>query len=86
MTGSQQTYLPSSAVRARYGVSDMTIWRWLHNDKLGFPAPLRINGRRYWRLIELEAWEASEPAESRATGVTTDKNTPSDSDQPSCAA
>jgi predicted DNA-binding transcriptional regulator AlpA len=42
-----QTYLQSSAVRARYGVSDMTIWRWLQNTSLGFPAPIRINGRRF---------------------------------------
>jgi predicted DNA-binding transcriptional regulator AlpA len=54
-----QTYLQSSAVRARYGVSDMTIWRWLQNTSLGFPAPIRINGRRFWRLTELEEWEAS---------------------------
>jgi predicted DNA-binding transcriptional regulator AlpA len=82
MTGPQQTYLPSSAVRARYGVSDMTIWRWLQNDKLGFPAPLRINGRRYWRLIELETWEGSGPAQSRAAGVAAEKNTPPNSDRP----
>jgi len=59
MQVAQQTYLLSSAVRGRYGVSDMTIWRWLHNQKLGFPAPIRINGRRFWRLADLEAWEAS---------------------------
>jgi predicted DNA-binding transcriptional regulator AlpA len=62
MTGPQQTYLPSSAVRARYGVSDMTIWRWLHNNKLRFPAPMRINSRRFWKLRDLEAWEASRSA------------------------
>lgn len=55
----QQTYLPSAAVRARYGVSDMSLWRWLHDAKLGFPKPSRINGRRYWKITDLEAWEAS---------------------------
>lgn len=53
-----QTYLPAVAVRARYGVSDMSLWRWLRDDALGFPHPLRINGRRFWKLSELEAWEA----------------------------
>ncbi len=24
-----QTYLPAGAVRTRYGVSDMSLWRWL---------------------------------------------------------
>jgi len=54
-----QTYLPAGAVRARYGVSDMSLWRWLHDEALGFPAPIRINKRRFWRLAELEAWEAT---------------------------
>ena len=76
-----QTYLQSSAVRARYGVSDMTIWRWLHNNELGFPAPLRINGRRFWRLSQLEAWEASRSAESGESSVAAEKSTPPDGDQ-----
>ena len=58
----EKTYLTSAAVRARYGVSDMTIWRWLRSTELGFPAPLRINGRRFWKLTQLEAWEASRSA------------------------
>ncbi len=74
----QQTYLQSSAIRARYGVSDMTIWRWLHNNELGFPAPLRINGRRFWRLTQLEAWEASRAVESRESYVAAEKSTPPD--------
>jgi len=54
-----QTYLPASQVRARYGVSDMSLWRWLKNEDLAFPHPIRINNRRFWRLNDLEAWEAS---------------------------
>jgi predicted DNA-binding transcriptional regulator AlpA len=56
---SDQTYLPAAHVRKRYGVSDMAIWRWLHNEALSFPHPIRINRRRFWKLTELEAWEAS---------------------------
>ena len=54
-----QVYLPAASVRARYGVSDMSLWRWLRDETLGFPHPLRINKRRFWKLAELEAWEAS---------------------------
>jgi predicted DNA-binding transcriptional regulator AlpA len=54
-----QTYLPASQVRIRYGVSDMSLWRWLRDEALGFPHPIRINGRRFWRLADLEAFEAS---------------------------
>ena len=50
-------YLTSKQVRARYGgISDMSLWRWL-NDNSDFPQPMRINGRRFWLLAELEAWE-----------------------------
>jgi predicted DNA-binding transcriptional regulator AlpA len=53
----KEKLLPAAKVRQRYDVSDMSIWRWLHNDELGFPKPLRINKRRFWRLSELRAWE-----------------------------
>jgi len=54
-----QTYLPAASVRARYGVSDMSLWRWLRDEALGFPAPIRIKRRRFWALDDLKAWEAS---------------------------
>ena len=55
-------YLPGRQVRGRYNVSDMTIWRWLRTDKLRFPKPVIINGRRYWHLEELEGWERARAA------------------------
>ena len=54
-----KTYLPAAAVRMRYGIAKMTIWRWLQNDALAFPKPSRINNRLYWKRADLEAWEAS---------------------------
>ena len=36
-----RTYLPASQVRARYGVSEVSIWRWLQNEALGSPAPIQ---------------------------------------------
>jgi predicted DNA-binding transcriptional regulator AlpA len=50
-------YLPGRQVHDRYNVSEMTIWRWLHNAELKFPKPTVINRRRYWLLEELEQWE-----------------------------
>ena len=55
----QQTYLPAAQVCARYGITAMTVWRWLRNEALGFPPPTVINKRRYWELAKLQAWEAS---------------------------
>ena len=53
-----QTYLMAKQVRARYGVSDMCLWRWLRDAATtGFPQPIRLGKRRFWKLSELEAWE-----------------------------
>jgi hypothetical protein len=50
-------FLTSAQVKKRYGgVSDM----WLHRrlrDGSGFPQPMIIETRRFWKLSELEAWE-----------------------------
>jgi predicted DNA-binding transcriptional regulator AlpA len=44
----------------------MTIFRWLADPKLGFPQPIRINGRRYWRLADLQAFEARQASKKEA--------------------
>lgn len=49
--------LSASAVRNMCGgVSDMTIHRWLKKDELGFPRPIYIANRRYWREAEILDW------------------------------
>jgi predicted DNA-binding transcriptional regulator AlpA len=53
------TYLTAGRVRDRYGVSEMSLWRWLRDKALGFPHPIRINKRRFWKLSDLESWEAA---------------------------
>ena len=51
-------YITRKALRARYGgISEMTLWRWEHDEKLGLPKALEINGRKYYALSEVEAWE-----------------------------
>ena len=50
-------FLTAKQTRDRYGdVSDMWLWRRLH-DNSGFPQPIMIQKRRFWRLSELLAWE-----------------------------
>jgi predicted DNA-binding transcriptional regulator AlpA len=56
-TDGAEQYLPSRDVCARYGISDMTLWRWQRHKRLGFPNPTRINTRKYWLLSDLTAWE-----------------------------
>lgn len=58
--------LPDSKARKRYGVSEMTFWRWDRNPDLGFPAPVIINRRKYRRLSDLRAWEAARAARKAA--------------------
>ena len=38
------------------GISDMTVWRWLHSPALDFPPPVYIRKRRFWREADILAW------------------------------
>lgn len=53
------TFLPARAVRERYGISFMSLWRWINDPRMGFPPPIYFSRYRYWRLADIEAWEAS---------------------------
>jgi hypothetical protein len=56
--------LTAAQVKRRYGnASDMWLWRRLH-DLSGFPQPLFICCRRFWRLSVLIAWERQRAARS----------------------
>jgi hypothetical protein len=56
---SDDSFLTSRQVKARYGgTSDMWIFRRLR-DGSGFPIPIVVRGRKYWRLSELTDWERS---------------------------
>jgi predicted DNA-binding transcriptional regulator AlpA len=57
-------HLPDPQVCRRYSVTPMTLWRWDHDEALGFPKPIRINRRKYRDVAELEAWERKRAAES----------------------
>lgn len=59
-------FLPARKVLDRYGISDMTLWRWLRDENMGFPQPTYLGRYRYWRIAEIEAWEAEQEARGRA--------------------
>ena len=49
--------IQAAAVRALCGdVSDMWIWRKLNDPQSGFPQPVYIGRRRYWREADIVAW------------------------------
>ena len=53
--------IPQRAVLERHGISDETLRR--RRKSLGFPAPVTINKRNFWRLGEIRAWEQRVTAE-----------------------
>ena len=62
-------YLNAAQVRSRYGgISDMALWRWLHDEDLGFPRPIRINGRRFWNATHLSVWERTKAPDQLVPG------------------
>jgi predicted DNA-binding transcriptional regulator AlpA len=59
-------FLPASAVWKRYGISSMSLWRWVGDENLNFPPPIYIGRFRYWKLAELVEWESSRPHAGKA--------------------
>ena len=56
----EKRYLTAAQVRARFGgISDMTLWRWIHDEKIRFPQPVVIQRRRFFDAEELEHWEVA---------------------------
>ena len=53
----QRVFINAVDVRRRFGISDMSLWRWVKDPAIGFPQPMRINNRRYFRIDEIEAFE-----------------------------
>ena len=52
-------YLTDKQVAERYGVSRVTIWRWVKVDP-AFPRPVSLSpGSSRWKAADIEAWEAS---------------------------
>lgn len=58
-----------SEVAERYGMHPNTVTAWVNSVTSGFPKPFKINGKMFWRRIEIEAWEAEQS--SRASGEAT---------------
>ena len=65
-TKEKAEFLTGPQVRERYQKSHVTIWRWVRDPGLNFPQPIQINRLNYWRLSDLEAWEAAQANENAA--------------------
>ena len=63
----KKQYIPAGEVCSRFGVTQMTLWRWLKDDELGFPQPaMTIRKRRFFDLAEIEAFEDRQRAAHEA--------------------
>lgn len=59
-------FLPARKVWERYGVTSMTLSRWLADERMKFPPPTYLGRFRYWRLAELKEWERARAARQAA--------------------
>lgn len=55
------TYLPARLVAARYAMAIRSLDRWVEDARLSFPPPVYLGRMRFWRIADLEAWEAEQP-------------------------
>ena len=51
--------VPAKVVLTRYSIGDQTLRRWLADPGIGFPRPLVVRRRRYFRVEDIEAWESA---------------------------
>jgi predicted DNA-binding transcriptional regulator AlpA len=50
--------IPAPKLRAKLGISAVTLWRWRHDKEGGFPVPKVINRRLYFPVTAVSAWLA----------------------------
>ena len=64
------SYLTSADLRRIFGnCCQMTIYRYVNDETLNFPQPIKIRGRRYWDSVEIAAFN------QRKAGVVLGKRT-----------
>ena len=48
------TWLTGPQVRQRFSISAMGLHRWLNDEGLQFPRPIRIRERLFWRVSDIQ--------------------------------
>lgn len=61
--------VPVVVVRREFGVSEMSIFRWLNDASLNFPRPILIRNRRYFWRSEIERFKDRMAGASVSKGV-----------------
>jgi predicted DNA-binding transcriptional regulator AlpA len=50
-------WLTGPQLRQRFSISAVGLHRWLNDERLQFPQPVKIRERLFWRLGDIEAFE-----------------------------
>ena len=58
-------YSDAGKTAGRYDKTIRTLDRWLADERLDFPKPIYIGRMRFWRIADLERWEAEQAQRSR---------------------
>lgn len=64
---SGQEFLPQPKVCRRYGITSMSLRRWLGRPELNFPRPYPVGSRQFYKISELLEWERQRAAVSART-------------------
>lgn len=46
------------------GISEMSLWRWERDPDMGWPQPVRVNRRKYYKVAELDEFLARNQKEA----------------------
>jgi predicted DNA-binding transcriptional regulator AlpA len=57
MLDTDDEYLTGPEVARRYKRSAQTRWRWSKDPELGFPKPIKIKNRLFYRKSEIETFD-----------------------------
>lgn len=57
----EHAWVTGPTLRKTLNISAVTLWRWRHNKRSGFPAAKSINGRLYFAWADVQAWLDRQP-------------------------
>jgi predicted DNA-binding transcriptional regulator AlpA len=67
----EDRYVNRQQLRVLVPASDMTVWRWVRDPEVAFPAPVKLgaDGRNYWWLPKVREWMRRREERSAQTSV-----------------
>jgi hypothetical protein len=60
----ERGWVTGPTLREILDISPVTLWRWRHDERMGFPTAKCIKGRLYFPLYEVTVWLEQQPRAS----------------------